>query len=176
MSGLEKATHICLIAVSVVSLTLLIERRFGGGNSPPSSGGSMVGRSLALGSVNWSRSPKNVVIGVKSTCKYCAASLPFFRRISGARGGRGTGISVIAISSEEPEITRGFLGKADVAVDQVLQVPLERLGIRGTPTVLLVDARGVVQKEFAGALSHEGEEALLTALSGQAVGFSPATR
>jgi peroxiredoxin len=94
--------------------------------------------------------------------------MPLFRQIGGARATHGAGVSVIAVSPEPVETTREYLGKAEVTVDQILQYPLERMGIMGTPTVLVVDAHGVVRKEFDGTLSQADQKQLLAMLSAPA--------
>jgi len=51
-------------------------------------------------------------------------------------------------------------------VDQVRQVSLGTIGVRGTPTILLVDGKGVVTKLWTGKLQAQAEDEVLAALRG----------
>jgi hypothetical protein len=51
-----------------------------------------------------------------------------------------------------------------VHVDDVKQVPLNTLGVRGTPTLLLVNDAGVVTDVWTGKLQPDQEAQVLAAL------------
>lgn len=76
--------------------------------------------------------------------------------------GTGHEVSVVVVSPEGPDVVRSFLSEAGVSVDNIYQSALEPLGIGGTPTVFVVDPRGVIQEEFVGKLSDAGEKRLLS--------------
>jgi hypothetical protein len=173
MSGLEKATHVCLICMCCVSLSVLAEKRFKAKTVPikaetPLSGRSLVGRWILFKGVTWS--PKNAVIITRSTCKYCVASTPFYRRLSEARRKPGAGFSVVFVSPDAPEVTRDFLRNGGITADQVFQSRLEQIGVAGTPTILVVDAKGVITRQFDGQLPEVDEQEVFAALAGVATG------
>jgi hypothetical protein len=161
--------------LSVLSAAVLLERQFGKRAAPIDHRANLVGKPLALNGAAWTGSPTNVVIAVRSTCKFCAASMPFFRRLAEV-GRNGAPMSLIAVSSEPAETTRYFLGKGGVAASQVFQRPLEPLGITATPTVLVADARGLVEKEYVGTLSPAQETELLAMVAGQRASPGPSRR
>jgi hypothetical protein len=51
-----------------------------------------------------------------------------------------------------------------VQVDQVKQVSMGAIGVRGTPTMLLVNGAGVVTKVWTGKIQPKQEQEVLTAL------------
>jgi hypothetical protein len=57
-----------------------------------------------------------------------------------------------------------------VHVDDVKQVPLNTLGVRATPTLLLVNDTGVVTDVWVGRLQPDQEAQVLTALEKKIVG------
>lgn len=63
-----------------------------------------------------------------------------------------------------------YLNGAGVHVDVVRQVPLNTLGVRGTPTLLLVNDVGVVTDVWVGKLQPNQEAQVLTALERKIVG------
>jgi len=56
------------------------------------------------------------------------------------------------------------LKEEQITVDQILRSSLSALGIRGTPTIFLVDSRGVIQQIFEGRLNPTSQTALLSVL------------
>jgi hypothetical protein len=61
------------------------------------------------------------------------------------------------------------LAEHSIAVDHVTQSELNSLGIIGTPTVLIVDSHGVVQRAFLGKLVSRDEQEVLSILERGAV-------
>ena len=57
-----------------------------------------------------------------------------------------------------------YLSGEGVHVDQVKQATMSGLGVRGTPTMLLVNGAGVVTKIWVGKIQPEQEQQVLTAL------------
>ncbi len=164
MSRLEKATHILLLAVCGVSLTVLVKREFLPARSMVAR--SRVGQKLSLPGGAARSFPATVVIVLSSNCQYCRASLPFYRRVLEWRLQRAAAVRVIAVSPDAPEVVREFLDAGGVKVDEVLQATLRTLGAPGTPTIYVVDAHGLIRSEFFGQLSDEREKALLAKLGG----------
>ena len=65
---------------------------------------------------------------------------------------------MLAQSTDE---SKQYLAKIDVKVDDFQQVPLSKLGAQGTPTLILVNASGVVVKTWEGLLPPEAENDVL---------------
>lgn len=176
MSRLEKITHFFLIAVCCASLAALgqgyLSRRDQASPrlvSATSTGGAthriQVGERFALAGVDWSHSPTNVVIDIRSGCQYCEASLPFYQELTQAGRQHSAAVSVFAVSSDTAEVLNTFLTKAGVTVDRIIQANPGSLGIPGTPTVLLVDANGIIRERYLGKLGESQEKALLSRLN-----------
>ena len=51
-----------------------------------------------------------------------------------------------------------------VHVDQIQQVPPASIGVRGTPTMLLVDSKGVVTRVWTGKVQDAEQENVLAVL------------
>ena len=54
--------------------------------------------------------------------------------------------------------------KLGVSVDEVRQLPLDKIGAHGTPTLLLVANTGVVKEAWIGKLSSDKEAEVLSKL------------
>jgi thioredoxin-related protein len=48
-----------------------------------------------------------------------------------------------------------------LAADDVKQLPLEVIGVRGTPTLLLIDKQGAVKESWVGKLPPDKETEVL---------------
>lgn len=73
---------------------------------------------------------------------------------------------VIALLPESVSEAERYLEGEGVRVDQVRQVHLESIGVRGTPTMFLVNSGGIVTKIWTGKIEPQEQELLLKSLGG----------
>jgi len=66
-----------------------------------------------------------------------------------------------------------YLNRLGVSVDEVRQASLAEFGVRGTPTLLLVDDSGIVKNFWIGKIPLEQETDVLEALKGTDGNFNP---
>jgi hypothetical protein len=71
----------------------------------------------------------------------------------------------MALAPDPVEQTRFFLARLGVSIADVRQAPLASAGIRGTPTLVVVDRSGRVIRSWRGFLSPEGEQEVVTVAS-----------
>jgi hypothetical protein len=126
-------------------------------------GKSVDGRALG---VDWKKNRRTLVLAISTTCHFCKDSVPFYQKL----GATGTDVKVVAVLPQSVTEARKYLGGAGVHVDEVRQVPLNTLGVRGTPTLLLVNDVGVVTDVWVGKLQPDQETQVMTALVKKIVG------
>ncbi len=119
----------------------------------------------ALG-VDWKRNHRTLVLAISTTCHFCKDSVPFYQRL----GASGTNVKMVAVLPQPVTEAQQYLGGAGVHVDDVRQVSLNTLGVRGTPTLLLVNDVGVVTDIWVGKLQPDQEAQVLTAMGKKIVG------
>jgi hypothetical protein len=162
MTKLETATHVFLIAVCCLAGGLLIEQRF---FSPPEDGPvparDLVDRQVNLPGADWQSAPVSVLLQISSTCHFCNESMPFYRQLMAARQAGSVKVPVIVASADAVGVMRKHLEDQQVVVDKVLHSRLEAFPMV-TPTVYIVDSRGVVKRAFIGKLDSAGEKQLLS--------------
>jgi hypothetical protein len=161
MTKLEKLTHILLIAVCCIAGFLLIESRLSR-NSPESGAAALVGQPIRLPGVDWQATPMTVVLQISSNCHFCNESMPFYHKLVEARHRQGDRVGLIVASQDGIRLMQDHLAGQQLIVDKVLHARLDSMGLTGTPTILLVDARGVVKRTFLGKLDSSGERQLLS--------------
>ena len=126
-------------------------------------GKSVDGRALG---VDWAKNHRTLVLAISTACHYCKDSVPFYQKLAD-REGR---VKMVAVLPQSVAEAQQYLNGAGVHVDEVRQVPLNTLGVRGTPTLLLVNDVGVVTDVWVGKLQPDQETQVLTALGGKVVG------
>jgi thiol-disulfide isomerase/thioredoxin len=162
MTKLETVTHVFVIGLCCLAGGLLIEQRFFSSPeaemvSPP----DFVGREVNLPGADWQAAPVSVLLQISSTCHFCNESMPFYKQLMEARQAHAAKVPVIVASSDAVAVMRKHLEDRQVIVDKVLHSRLESFGT-GTPTVYIVDSKGVVVRAFIGKLDSSGEKALLS--------------
>jgi hypothetical protein len=111
--------------------------------------------------VDWSRNGRTLVLAVSTQCHFCKESTPFYRKLQEQVG---KSLKTVAILPQSVAAAEQYLNGESVHVDQVRQVTLGDIGIRATPTMLLVNGAGVVTKIWVGRIKPEQEQDVLTAL------------
>jgi hypothetical protein len=162
MTKLETATHVFLIAVCCLAGGLLIEQRFfSGSQDGPATAPDLVGREVKLPGAEWESAPVSVLLQISSTCHFCNESMPFYRQLVAARQAAGGKVPVIVASADAVGVMQRHLEEQQLTVDKVLHSRLEGFGTV-TPTVYIVDSKGMVRRVFIGELDPSGQKELLS--------------
>ncbi len=103
--------------------------------------------------------PRTLIMFTSSECHFCVNSLPFYRRLAPALKARG--VRLVAVSRDEPERNRAFLGSGGVAVDSAVSLAEAGMELAGTPTLVLVRRDGSAIKTWEGRLDSKGESEVL---------------
>ncbi|HJU53728.1 MAG TPA: hypothetical protein VJ715_04115 [Pyrinomonadaceae bacterium] len=153
---LDFLASVAIIAVAILMSVVLIKNYiFNKGSASTDAGNQIkIGRPVSLPDVDWAEHGHTLLLAISTTCQFCSESAPFYQRL--AQGRRD--YRLIAVSPQTVNESRKYLDRLGVAVDKVMQVPFDSLGIRGTPTLALVDSSGVVTEVWVGKLPV-GEEA-----------------
>ena len=115
----------------------------------------------SLPGVDWARNGRTLILAISTRCHFCTDSAPFFRRIEKERGG---GVKLLAVLPQPVEEARKYLDGEGVHTDDVRQASRQSIGVTGTPTLLLVDARGTVSEVWRGKLQPNDEEKVIAVL------------
>jgi hypothetical protein len=127
--------------------------------------GPAKGTSFALQGEDWSKDRDGtLVFGVSTTCHFCTQSAPYFRQILASVGPR---IAAVAVAPEPAVQARQYLDGLGVAISDVRQMPLSEVGIRGTPTLVFVNRKGLVERVWRGALFADSEKEVVDFAAGR---------
>jgi hypothetical protein len=126
--------------------------------------GRPMGQTLApLPGYSWSRYPKTLVIAIRRGCPYCDASLPFYRRLGEQEKSNVLRVHVLVVMPNDASWGSGFLEKNEVEVEGIFGQRLDALRVSGTPTVLLLDSSGRIERTWVGLLSPRREQEVMNA-------------
>jgi hypothetical protein len=122
------------------------------------------GETIAVPGVDFAKADRTLLLVIRSTCKYCTESMPFYKDLAGDRRPAGN-VRIVALSPDEIPISHAYLGTYSVKLDEVVKVPLTALKVRGTPTAILVDKVGTVLNLWPGMLDAARQQEVLVALN-----------
>jgi len=135
------------------------------GLEPPAikSPASLVGSMVSLRGVDWAKNGQTLVMALKDGCHFCAESAEFYRRLDkdGSVRKKTRFIAALPGSLRDSHV---YLNHESVNVDEIRQTDLRLIGVRGTPTLLLVNNEGVITQTWVGKLSPERESEVISAL------------
>jgi thiol-disulfide isomerase/thioredoxin len=164
--GRTKETVITFLAVAFAIVTGLgVVKNLGSSVWDPGSSSteqSGVGRRLAVG-FDFSATPETAVVALEQGCGPCIASMPFYRRLSAELAKKG--LPLLALFPRNAEQGDFYLQSNGVGFAAVRQAVFGNAGIEGTPTLMIVDRRGVIRRVWLGLLTRRQEREVLNSFA-----------
>jgi hypothetical protein len=172
--GVEIATNLSIIVVALIGATVLVKNYLLGLSGPTVSGGPPTaaarnapgtrempkgpaeGTQISVPGVTWGESEETIVLALSNKCHFCTESAPFYQQLTREMAKR-KGVRVVAVFPQETEVAKKYLDEIGVSIGEVKQVTLDTLGVRGTPTLVIVDKSGTVKQSWVGRLNAESE-------------------
>ena len=121
------------------------------------------GTKFNLQDENWQTTHKNVVLALSTTCRFCTESAGFYRELS--RECKKQHIHLVAVLPQPVDEAEAYLKGESVEVDEIKQASFAGLQVSGTPTLLIIDNKGVVKNVWYGKLADSGEKEVLAKLA-----------
>lgn len=161
IKGIETSANVAILIVAILLGAVLVMQLLAGGTQThtgtPQPGAVFDhDTKLTLPGMDWSEGNRSLVLALSSTCHFCTESAPFYQRLA-----KEEGVHLIAVLPQDVTEGRTYLDRLRVPIGDVRQMPLDALGVEGTPTVFLVDNEGRVSGKWVGKLSPDGESELL---------------
>lgn len=123
-------------------------------------------RLSVMPNINWSQHRHTLVLALNTGCHFCQVSVPFYRKLANAQQRGGDDLEIVAAFPNDSETVRQFMTREDLNIRSVPAVALDKLKVNATPTLILVDHGGLVERSWVGTLTEAEEVDLLrTALA-----------
>lgn len=158
MKWLDKIANIAVILGVAVFIFVVVRGEFAKRKAPDDSPRTLVGTSISLPGLQLDQTHNSLLVAISTTCHFCQDSLPFYKELAAKAQGK---IDVIAVLPQTTAESEAFLQKAGVSATKVVSARLDSIGVRGTPTMLLVDTHGKVQEEWRGFQDEKGRQQVL---------------
>lgn len=171
---LEIAANLSIVvAVLFFCVSTVKDRWFQPPTSSPSAAGPAFaagtdgpqkGTQLHINGFKW-EADKTLVLALSTQCHFCQESTPFYKELTSSPKTRDKRISIVTVFPQPASEAESFVKTNQIYPDKVLSMPLGQLGASVTPTVLLVDKTGKVQKLWLGMLSPSQQKELIAELT-----------
>jgi len=170
----EKAVHMSLALVSLgvgMFLNNQFSRRVAAPKSeshvnlPKHAAPKIVGKRLDVADANWGAYRANVVLFLRSDCIYCRMSAPFYRRLAILQRDQNARVSVSVVGLDQIEKLKDFLTSERLEVTAIRRLARPLSGLEATPTLMLVDANGIIRRVEIGFLNSSEQETILRELA-----------
>jgi len=146
-----------MIAVVLVSIGVVVIRHYW---RPHRDYGVAVGSKIFLPDIDWEKNGQTLLLVLDTGCQYCTASAPFYQQVV-RESAHNRGVQLIATFPQEISQSKQYLNDHNVPIDEVRQSSLSALGVKGTPTLILVNSKAEVLRSWPGQLSPEAEKEVL---------------
>lgn len=156
---LEVAANCCIILVAIVVVGVLVKKYLL--TTPAVTDPEVsVGTRITLAGVNWGENGQTLVVVSQTGCHFCSESAPFYQRLVQEAKTRGN-VRLVFVLPQPVAEGQKYLNDLGLFVSDIVQAPLKSIQVRGTPTLLLVNNKGVVMDLWLGKLPPEKEAEVL---------------
>jgi len=168
MSGIikriELVANLVIIAVAILLGVVLVRNYLlPRSRAPQQAAAASIppGTKLSLAGVDWKANGRTLVLALSTQCHFCTESAPFYQRVAQERSKAGN-LRLIAVLPQPVADSHRYLKELGVTVDAVQQLPLDSLGVKGTPTLIVANSEGVVADSWRGKLTSDKEAEVLS--------------
>jgi thioredoxin-related protein len=153
---LELTANIAIILVAVILGYVLVRQFvFPAAPAAPPYKQPEVGAKISLPDTDLSTSDKTLILAIKKGCHFCSESASFYQRL--AQIAPDKGVRLIAAFPHTVDEGQGYLKELNVPIAEMKQADFTALSVSGTPTLILVDKNGQIQKFWVGKLPADKE-------------------
>lgn len=115
-----------------------------------------------LHDIDWATNGRSLIFALSTMSPYCNDSVEFYRRIEEEKA---KDVKLVALFQEPVGSGRKYLEDEGLRFDDVRRVRvLQFLGVKGTPTLMLVDDSGTILDAWQGELSPNEEDEVIAAV------------
>jgi thioredoxin-related protein len=153
---LDVITNLALLLCCIIFLTFLIQKYFIKEYKPDNKSSEINIEKLSSLGIDWSGHSKTLVIVLQKGCRFCEESMSFYQRLNNEFASQEN-LHLVIVLDENKEEALKYLKDKKVEGMEILQSTPMSLGVRGTPTLLLIDNGGNIVKQWVGKLPSSGE-------------------
>jgi hypothetical protein len=166
--SLERIANGAIVLTALVAFGLLSFNYFARNAQPSIQDGLVRGDTFPqLSTKGYAGYPRTLLIVLSTDCEYCRASFPFYRRLVDAGREAHEPVHLVGVFPNKESDVKNYLGSNDLGIDMVPNISLATLKIGGTPSLILLNEKGVVRDFWVGRLSPEQELQVIKSVYGR---------
>ena len=153
---IEALANVIVILLAIALGSLYLKDRFSSSGPEPSevkAGDRLPG----LDGWEWGAHDRTLVLALRKGCHFCEDSAPFYQRLIVQQQQGGSHSTIVAVFPDSADTVKQVVQSEGLGIHALGGVPLEKLKISATPTLLLVDRSGTVRNAWIGMLSPRQE-------------------
>ena len=105
-----------------------------------------------------------LVLALSKNCHFCNESAGFYQKLTAFKNSSPQGLRMVAVLPQGKEEAASYLREQGIEDDEVISMEVEKLGVLGTPTLLLLDGQNKLEEIWVGKLDGSGEEKVIERL------------
>src|SRR5258708_9683027 len=134
---IEGEANVIVIVLAVLVGSVFLKDRLS--TVAPESSAVKAGDKLAnLDGWDWGAHDQTLVLALRKGCHFCEDSVPFYQRLDTHQQQGGPNSSIVAVFSDNADTVKDGVQSEGMGIYSLAGVPLERLRISATPTLLFV--------------------------------------
>lgn len=152
---LEAIANVAVIVVALAAGYIVLVRYLAAYRTPRSvSAGDLL---PAIPSLDWGQRRHTLVLALNTGCHFCEQSVPFYQKLASAQQPIREDLEVVAVFPNDLDMVRRFMTRENLRIRSVSAVPLDKLRVEATPTIILVNSSGRVERSWFGTLTSRQE-------------------
>lgn len=168
MTRLDKAANIALITACLLFIGILARNYYLSRIPDPNIElGVKKGDQVELpgvASADGQSAAATLVLALSTHCDFCQASAPFYQKLAVFKNSSPARVRLATVMSEPKEEIEAYLKQHGIAVDAVVSIPVTQIGVKGTPTLLLLDGQNKLIESWVGQLNTRQESEVIASL------------
>jgi peroxiredoxin len=166
-SKIELGLNIVIVVAILVIAGVLVKRTFFAEEAKKptleAQAQQLLGTRISVPGADWAQNKKSLVFFLKKDCIYCDVVAPSYRQLIGEA--ENANVKLIAILPNPVQVGREYVQSLGLPINNVQTGVLASYKIPGTPSVLVVDAEGIVRGIWIGAAPGREKEMLAKLVS-----------
>jgi hypothetical protein len=169
MTKLEKATNVAIILACAFLVGTLARNYYLSPQSvaphplPEIQKGAVVKLPRAETAGQQPATP-TLVLALSKNCHFCQESVGFYQKLTAFKNSSPQGLRMVAVLPEKQEEAEIYLREHRIGVDEVISMEVTKLGVSGTPTLLLLDGENKLEELWVGKLDESEESQVIERL------------
>jgi hypothetical protein len=169
MTKLEKVTNVaiilaCVFLVGTMARNYYLSRKSVPSHPLPEIQKGTVVKLPRVESTGQQPAMPTLVLALSKNCHFCQESVGFYQKLAAFKNSSPQGLRLVAVLPQSKEEAASYLKEQKIEVDEVVSMEITKLGVLGTPTLLLLDGQNKLEELWVGKLNDSQESEVIERL------------